>query len=130
MRIPRKFSLGIAALLMIISSIVPVVGVGAAPSAPQASAVACGAPLGPYFFPETGHYISGRFRQYWEDRGGLFVFGFPLTKVYDEVSTDGKIYKTQYFERARFEYHPENAQPYDVLLTLVGNEVIENRKGE
>lgn len=127
MRIPRKFSLGVAALLMLIGSVLPIAGVGAAPSA---SLAASSAPMDPYYFPDTGHYISGRFRQYWEDRGGLFVFGFPLTKVYDEVSTDGKIYKTQYFERARFEYHPENSQPYDVLLTLVGNEVTDHRRGE
>jgi len=128
MKIPRKFSLGIAALVMIIASMLPLAGLGAAPSAAQTTASA--APTDPYYFPDTQHYISGRFRQYWEDRGGLFVFGFPLTKVYDEVSTDGKVYKTQYFERARFEYHPENAQPYDVLLTLVGNEVTDNRRGE
>ncbi len=24
----------------------------------------------PRYFPETGHYISGRFRQYWEEYGG------------------------------------------------------------
>ena len=114
--------------MIIISSLIPFAGLGAMPSAAQASVSS--APTDPYYFPDTQHYISGRFRQYWEDRGGLFVFGFPLTKVYDEVSTDGKVYKTQYFERARFEYHPENAQPYDVLLTLVGNEVTDNRRGE
>jgi hypothetical protein len=26
----------------------------------------------------------------------------------------------QYFERAVFEYHPENAAPYDVLLSQLG----------
>jgi hypothetical protein len=28
----------------------------------------------------------------------------------------------QYFERARFEYHPENAAPYDVLLGQFGRQ--------
>ena len=38
--------------------------------------------------------------------------------------TDGKQYLTQHFERARFEYHPENAgTPYDVLLGLLGREL-------
>jgi len=129
MRIPRKFSLGVAALLLLISGLVPMAGVGAAPSASKA-VVASSAPIDPYYFPETNHYISGRFRQYWEDNGGLFVFGYPLTRTYMEVSTDGNTYLTQYFERARFEYHPANSQPYDVLLTLVGNEVIANRKQE
>jgi hypothetical protein len=30
-------------------------------------------------FTETGHCISGRFRQYWEQNGGLYIFGYPLT---------------------------------------------------
>ncbi len=54
----------------------------------------------PRFFDSTKHYLSGRFRQYWEANGDLYVFGLPLTRVYDEASTDGKVYKTQYFERA------------------------------
>lgn len=28
-------------------------------------------------FGETGFCISGRIRQYWENNGGLPVFGFP-----------------------------------------------------
>lgn len=84
----------------------------------------------PYYFPTTEHYLSGRFRQYWEGNGGLYVFGLPLTSVYDETAADGKVYKTQYFERARFEYHPQNAQPYDVLLTLFGTEITAQRQAE
>jgi len=98
----------------------------AALAAPPASTVS----TAPYYFPTTGHYLSGRFRQYWESNGGLYVFGLPLTSVYDEQATDGQIYKTQYFERARFEYHPQNAQPYDVLLTLIGTEIIAQRQAE
>jgi hypothetical protein len=34
----------------------------------------------------------------------------------------------QYFERARFEYHPENTgTPYDVLLGLLGSDTIRAR---
>lgn len=32
-------------------------------------------------------------------------------------------YQVQWFERARFELHPENPAPYQVLLGLLGNEV-------
>jgi hypothetical protein len=133
MRKSWKLGTAIMALLLALGSLLPVAALtAAAPMTPDEQVMASTAPTEPYFFKETGHYLSGRFRQYWEDRGGLFVFGFPLTKTYYEVSTDGKTYLTQYFERARFEYHPENAnnQPYDVLLTLVGNEVTANRKGE
>jgi hypothetical protein len=30
----------------------------------------------------------------------------------------------QYFERARFVYHPENASPYDILLGQFGRRVL------
>ena len=118
-------------LLMLVGMLLPMtVSSAAAPLATAAQAPTSSPTTDPYWFPETGHYLSGRFRQYWEERGGLFVFGFPLTETYYEVSTDGNTYLTQYFERARFEYHPENAAPYDVLLTLVGNEVTADRRGE
>lgn len=29
-------------------------------------------------FPETGQCISGRFRSFWEENGGLPVFGYPI----------------------------------------------------
>jgi hypothetical protein len=32
----------------------------------------------------------------------------------------------QWFERARFELHPENAPPFNVLLGLLGNEIRDN----
>ncbi|MBA3944360.1 MAG: hypothetical protein H0X37_07330 [Herpetosiphonaceae bacterium] len=49
------------------------------------------------------------------------VFGYPLTEPRDELNQDtGKHYRTQWFERARFEYHPENRPPYDVLLGRLG----------
>ena len=65
---------------------------------------------------------------YWEQHGGLAQFGYPLTEEFIEVSpTDGRSYTTQYFERARFEYHPENAPPYDVLLGLLGRTITAGR---
>jgi hypothetical protein len=33
---------------------------------------------------------------------------------------NGQAYTMQYFERAVFEYHPENPAPHDVLLSLLG----------
>lgn len=81
-------------------------------------------------FQETGKCIKGRFAQYWAANGGLAQQGFPITDEFDEVNpTDGKTYKTQYFERARFEYHPENQAPYDVLLGLLGREQLQAKYG-
>jgi hypothetical protein len=74
-------------------------------------------------FPETGKTVCGRFLEYWQGNGGLAQQGFPLTDEFTEINpTDNKPYLTQYFERARFEYHPENQPPYDVLLGLLGRE--------
>jgi hypothetical protein len=72
------------------------------------------------YFPETGHNLSGPFRAYWESRGGLSLFGYPITEEFSAPSSDGKEYRQQYFERARMEYHPENSPPNDVLLGLLG----------
>ncbi len=68
-------------------------------------------------FPETNQCIEGRFREYWLQNGGLAVLGYPSTPAQEERNRDtGKVYLTQWFERNRFELHPENARPYDVLL--------------
>src|SRR4051794_14277913 len=59
------------------------------------------------YFAETGHYVT-TFRAYWQKYGGLAQFGLPLTEEFQELNpTDGKTYTVQYFERNRFEYHPE-----------------------
>ena len=80
-------------------------------------------PLGARCFPETDQCIDGRFQTYWEQNGGLAVFGFPITPARDERNRDtGQVYLTQWFERNRFEYHPENRAPYDVLLGRLGDD--------
>ncbi|HEU5099932.1 MAG TPA: L,D-transpeptidase [Roseiflexaceae bacterium] len=64
--------------------------------------------MGTQYFPETKHTLSGKFLKFWLKRGGLEIFGYPISEPFDEVSpSDGQIRTTQYFERARFEYHPE-----------------------
>ncbi|MDQ2785171.1 MAG: DUF4397 domain-containing protein [Chloroflexota bacterium] len=77
------------------------------------------------FYAATGHTLGGVFKTYWDSHGGLAQFGYPITEEYQEVSlTDGKTYTTQYFERARFEQHPENkGTPYEVLQGLLGREM-------
>jgi hypothetical protein len=80
----------------------------------------------------TSHNVPTVFHDYWENNGGLFRFGYPLTEPFQEVSeTDGGTYLTQYFERARFEHHPENAgTQYEVLLGLLGRERTAGRENE
>jgi hypothetical protein len=76
---------------------------------------------GSRFFPETGKRVGGTFLQYWNTHGGLAQQGLPISDEFMEKSDlDGKTYKVQYFERAVFELHPENAPPYNVLLSQLG----------
>ena len=76
------------------------------------------------FFPVTGHTLGGAFGEFWLRNGQLSVFGYPISEEFHEVNAlDGKSYLVQYFERARFEYHPEHAgTPYKVLLGHLGEE--------
>jgi hypothetical protein len=73
-------------------------------------------------FPETGYNVCAPFSYYWEHRGGLERFGYPITPAMQEM-VEGQVYLVQYFERRRMEYHPENQPPYDILLGLLGREV-------
>lgn len=64
---------------------------------------------GRIYFAETRQTLGGKFLKFWEKRGGLRVFGFPISEPIEEISPiDGQVRITQYFERARFEYHPED----------------------
>ncbi len=87
------------------------------------------APLaGATHYPETGHNLGGRFADYWQAHGGLPQFGYPISEEFTETLEDGKPYLVQYFERARFEYHPENTDPqYQVLLGQFGRRILSQR---
>jgi hypothetical protein len=87
-------------------------------------------------FAETGHAVCGAILKAWRANGlqidgkkavseaeSLALFGMPLSGLMTETLSDGKEYQVQWFERARFELHPENAAPYDVLLGLLGSEM-------
>jgi len=72
-------------------------------------------------FQATGKTVCGRFLTYWLEHGGVGQQVYPLTGEFREVSLiNGQPYTVHYFERSVFEYHPENAPPFDVLLSLLG----------
>lgn len=89
----------------------------------------------PHYFPETGHAVSHEpFWQLWSGRGlqdpalnpyqrSLALFGLPLTEAYTDKNPNGDTVLMQWFERARFEWHPNNPPQYQVLLGLLGNEL-------
>jgi spore germination protein YaaH len=84
---------------------------------------------GSQFFPESGHNAGGVFLDYWNRHGGLMSCGYPISEEMVEINPeDHQSYVVQYFERARFEYHPEYAgTDSEVLLGLLGNEMLRQR---
>jgi hypothetical protein len=86
------------------------------------------------FFAETGHNVCGAFLARWRSGGleldglpgfseveSLALFGLPLSGELTE-ELEGAPYMVQWFERARFELHPELG-PGVVLLGLLGREL-------
>ncbi len=77
------------------------------------------------WFAATGHTLRGAFLDYWTHYGGLPQFGYPVTEEFVEPAgeTGKEPMMVQYFERNRFERHPENAStPYEVLLGSLGRD--------
>jgi peptide/nickel transport system substrate-binding protein len=87
------------------------------------------------YFPETKHTLGDSseggkaIARFWQQKGGLSQFGFPISQPFQEVTREtdpkvaGKSFLVQYFERQRFEYHPENkGTPFEVLLGRLGAE--------
>ncbi len=73
--------------------------------------------------PSISDCLSGRFAQYWQGSGGLPVFGYPITPVFDAAARDGAV-MAQMLERNRLEYHPELRPPYDILLGRLGEDLL------
>lgn len=81
---------------------------------------------GQMYFAETGHTLRNAFKRHWLGTGGLAQYGYPISEEFYEVNpADGQTYVVQYFERARFEWHPEHmGTPYEVLLGLLGQQLL------
>lgn len=71
------------------------------------------------YFPETGYTVHGPFLTYWDTHGGLPQQGYPISDLRLENGL-----AVQWFERARFEWHPDNPPEWRVLLGLLGHEVL------
>ncbi len=76
-------------------------------------------PEGERYFDETGHSVIGPFLKFFDERGGLAIFGYPITDQFTDAS--GRV--VQYFQHARFEWHPENPERFQVQLGLLGDEL-------
>jgi hypothetical protein len=76
------------------------------------------------YFPSTGHNVSGEFWMYYQViPNAAYVFGAPITEQFTETKS-GRL--VQYFQRARFEYYPENQPGQRVLLSAVGQWVMDH----
>jgi hypothetical protein len=74
------------------------------------------------YFPETRHGVYGAFYRQWQATGGLQWWGYPISEpLYEASPLTGVTYLTQYFERARLEYHPENkGTPAEIRANRLG----------
>lgn len=101
--------LTLAAVLSITAALAGVPALRGTPAAEAAPSVV--------YFPATGHHVSEQFLHAWRERGGLEIIGYPLTEPFEQ---DGMT--VQYFERARFELHPEDAGTiWEVQGMLLGS---------
>jgi hypothetical protein len=80
-------------------------------------------------FEATGHSLSGVFRDFWQEHGGLARFGYPISREFEEMNPDtGEIHLVQYFERARFEHHPDLRDTgFEVQLGLLIRDDLESQ---
>jgi len=67
------------------------------------------------YFPETGHVVSYAFLRFYDRKGGLDIFGYPISEPMVE---NGRI--VQYFQRARMEWYPERPVGSQVILSRLG----------
>lgn len=69
------------------------------------------------YFSETGHTVSGEFlKAYTSATDPELIYGYPITEAFVR---DFRL--IQYFERARFELHPENPPELRVVITHLGS---------
>lgn len=78
-----------------------------------------------HYFSETGYYVGGGFWRFWNENGGLRIFGYPQSNEYAEIDqTAATGARTmQVFERSVFEYWPEDPAQ-TVKLRLCGNDLL------
>jgi hypothetical protein len=78
------------------------------------------------YFNLTRQHLCDEFLDYWNDFGGLPVFGYPISQEFTENG-----FRVQYFERARFEHQPGVwAERYDVLQGLLGVQAVDGTLGD
>ena len=71
------------------------------------------------YFPETGHAVRFAFLRFFQEHGGVQVFGLPISG--ELPADDDWQHAVQYFERAVFRYDPtKSGTPDEVQLAPLG----------
>ncbi len=100
---PGKLTFGIVALCIVLA-----LGVVA-----RVRVLAQGGPA--RYFEETGLNVSGPFLRFYDAHGGAALFGYPLTRPYQQ---EGRL--VQVFQRAKLELHEEGPGGSYVTLAPLG----------
>ncbi|MFO7169341.1 MAG: VanW family protein [Chloroflexota bacterium] len=80
------------------------------------------------YIAASGHTLGGAFAVFWDEHGGVGLFGYPISEEFTEVGPDGVPRTVQYFERARFELaDAPDGSGHVVQLGLIGRELLERR---
>lgn len=76
------------------------------------------APENEEYFAETGHWVTGEFlKTYRSVSDPLRIYGLPISDIFTDSTTGLQI---QYFEKARFELHPDAHPDLRVQLSNLG----------
>ena len=82
------------------------------------------APDGGVLYPETGHSVSGPFKSFWDQYGGIRLFGLPVSEPFS--SKEGGTSRSQVFERVVMDQDADGA----VSLRRIGHQWVRDNKLE
>jgi hypothetical protein len=74
------------------------------------------------YYPQTGHTIKAGFLNFFDQHGGLDLFGYPIS----ELGPAENNMVVQWFQRARLELHPDSAGG-QIVLAALGEEAFKKK---
>lgn len=79
------------------------------------------------YFPETGYTVKGEFLEKFQSATDpILVYGYPITNAFVAPDYSPSAGLTiQYFQKARFEYHMENALGDRIVVSPLGSSLLD-----
>jgi len=75
-----------------------------------------------HYFSQTGHNVTGEFWTFYQSVPDAdLIFGMPITEQFQ--TSDGSGLSVQYFEKVRFELHPDQPVGQRVVLSDLGTKL-------